>query len=238
MVADVVVAKDLSAAVRLPSGKRLSILRDVSFRIREGTSAAILGRSGSGKSTLLAILGLMNRPDGGELTIAGTDVSNLRDTEAARLRNSLVGFVFQNYSLVEHLTVRENVELPFSFGPSPRPREMRRSVGRALDLVGMTSFAARKPAQLSGGEQQRVAIARALVRHPRLILADEPTGALDVDTGHHVMSVLRDATVGSGSGLVIVTHDPAIAGSTETQWHLLDGALRPHHPVPTPGGPR
>ncbi|MFD4957872.1 ABC transporter ATP-binding protein [Microbacterium sp. NPDC058389] len=230
---EVVVATDLAASVRLPSGQQLPIFRDLSITVSDGTSAAILGRSGSGKSTLLAILGLMNLPDAGELTIAGHAVSRLREGEAARLRNSLVGFVFQNYSLIEHLTVRENVELPYAFGASASNREIRSAAGRVLDLVGMTKFASRKPAQLSGGEQQRVAIARALVRSPRLILADEPTGALDVDTGHHVMEVLRDATAGSGSGLVVVTHDPAIADSTEAQWHLRDGSL---HPAATRGG--
>lgn len=237
-MAEVVVATDLAASVRLPSGDQLPILRDVSLSIREGTSAAILGRSGSGKSTLLAILGLMNQPDTGQLRIAGHEVAKLRDSDAARLRNSLIGFVFQNYSLIEHLTVRENVELPFSFGRSARNREVRRAVSMALDLVGMTPFASRRPTQLSGGEQQRVAIARALVRRPHLILADEPTGALDVDTGSHVMGVLRDATAGSGSGLIIVTHDPAIAESTQSQWLLADGTISPHLLTPTPAGVR
>ena len=237
-MAEVVVATDLAASVRLPSGDHLPILRDVSLSIGEGSSAAILGRSGSGKSTLLAILGLMNPPDTGQLRIAGHEVAQLRDSDAARLRNSLIGFVFQNYSLIEHLTVRENVELPFSFGQSARLREVRRAVSMALDLVGMAPFASRRPTQLSGGEQQRVAIARALVRRPKLILADEPTGALDVDTGNHVMGVLRDATAGSGSGLIIVTHDPAIAESTQSQWLLADGTISHRLPAPTPAGVR
>ncbi len=237
-MADVVVGQDLAASVRLPGGERLPILRDVCIRIPEGTSAAILGRSGSGKSTLLAMLGLMNRPDQGELTIAGHAATGLSEHDAARLRNSLIGFVFQGYSLIEHLTVQENVELPFSFGANARHRDVRRAAHRALDSVGMARFSSRRPAQLSGGEQQRAAIARALVRSPRLILADEPTGALDVDTGEHVMGVLRDATVGSGSGLVIVTHDPVIAGSAHSQWHLVHGSLRPADPVVQEGAAR
>lgn len=221
----VISATGVTSAVPLPGGRSLTILRDVSFSLPERSTTAIVGRSGSGKTTLLSVMGLLAAPTAGRLLVAGEDVSQLSDAARSRLRNEAIGFVFQSYSLIEHLSVLENVELPFSFGKRVRPRAIRRAAMRRLEQVGLADFAQRRPAQLSGGEQQRVAIARALVRSPRIILADEPTGALDVDTAADVLATLRSVTREAGSCLVVVTHDEEVARSMSSQWRIEHGRL-------------
>jgi putative ABC transport system ATP-binding protein len=224
-------AADITAEVTLPSGDRLRILDGLSLSVPEGAAVAVIGRSGSGKTTLLTVLGLMSRRHRGRLTLGGVDTGNLSDADTASLRNSRIGFVFQGFSLIDHLTVLDNVELPFVYGaPTPAPR--RRALG-LLDQVGLAGFGNRPVNQLSGGEQQRVAIARALVRSPSIILADEPTGALDVQTGGAVMRLLRDATRGAGAALVVVTHDRDVAAIADEQWVLRDGRL---HAADAAGG--
>lgn len=212
----------LTYSLTLPSGT-LELLRGVDLTVHEGQSAAIVGRSGSGKTTLLTLLGLMGRPDGGVLEIRGITVSSLGDDRAARFRNREIGFVFQNYSLVPHLSVLQNVMLPFMYGRAVRSTSQRAAALNALDLVELTHLADSKPAKLSGGEQQRVAIARALVREPAVVLADEPTGALDVDTGDHVIDLLHGVAAHAGACLVVVTHDPDIAARMDCRYELKDG---------------
>ncbi len=224
---NVIEAEHLKSVVNLPSGQELRILTDVSLTVAENTSVGILGRSGSGKTTLLTLLGLMHRPTAGSLRLLGRDVTRISDSAAAALRNDTIGFVFQNYSLISHLNVLDNVVMPFHYGRDISPRKARIEAMRVLELVGLAGFSRRKVTQLSGGEQQRVAIARALVRRPAVLIADEPTGSLDTDTGAHILQLLRETASAEGSCLVVVTHDPSIAGVLDEGWELGNGQLTP-----------
>ncbi|WP_320068288.1 ABC transporter ATP-binding protein [Micromonospora sp. RTGN7] len=207
-----------------PKGERVDVLRDLSVHIRAGTTAAILGRSGSGKSTLLAILGLLDSPDSGTYHIGGQEVSGLSDVALARLRSTHLGFVYQRFFLLPHLSAYENVETALQHG-IPVPRRRRRSlVLESLDQVGLADRTTHRPRQLSGGEQQRVAIARALVRTPAVVLADEPTGALDENTSEQVITLLLTAAKARGATTVMVTHDPEVAMRTDRTLHLVEGA--------------
>ncbi|WP_277207507.1 ABC transporter ATP-binding protein [Isoptericola croceus] len=210
---EVLVAEDLGVSIDHRNGSSTRLVEGLDLVIQSGSSTAVVGRSGSGKTTLLSVLGLMRPPSAGRLYIAGRDVGTLRPSVAAGLRNELLGFVFQNYSLVEHLSVFENVALPLMYGRRATRPQVRERVERQLTAVGLREFGRRRPRSLSGGEQQRVAIARALVRGPRLVLADEPTGALDTATGTSVMKHLQEATVEAGAALIVVTHDDALADS-------------------------
>jgi ABC-type lipoprotein export system ATPase subunit len=211
--------------VVLPSGERLELLRGASLVVEEGEAVAIAGRSGSGKTTLLAVLGLLTSLDGGRLCVRDGDVAGLNDRQRSHLRNAQIGFVFQAYSLVSHLTAAENVALPLLQGKPVGRAEARRRVGRAMELVGIAHRADSRPRQLSGGEQQRTAIARALVRSPVAILADEPTGALDTATAEHVLDALTQAAQQDGTALVLVTHDPLVAARADRTLLLEDGRL-------------
>lgn len=201
------------------------LLKNINFDVHEGEAVAILGRSGSGKTSLLSILGLMQRPESGQLIVGETDVSSFSESRAAILRNELIGFVFQSYSLIGDLSVLENVTLPSEYGPTEPRRSVRARGMEMLDLVGLGKFAKSQPARLSGGEQQRVAIARALVRRPRVVLADEPTGALDSSTRDEIITLLKEATSAAGSCLVVVTHDNDVASQMDTRLYLSDGVL-------------
>jgi putative ABC transport system ATP-binding protein len=186
---------------------------------------AILGRSGSGKSTLLSLIGLFDRPDSGQYLLGGNDISRLSDGRAARLRSAEFGFVFQRFFLLKHLTAAQNVAMALVNGQGWLTRRKRRArIMAALDQVGIAHLARHKPARLSGGEQQRVAIARALVREPRVLLADEPTGALDTETGNLVVDALH-ATTMRGCGLILVTHDQDHAARMGTVLRLESGVL-------------
>jgi putative ABC transport system ATP-binding protein len=221
-------------------GEPRPILTGVDLTLHSGESVAILGRSGSGKSTLLSLIGLFDRPDGGQYLLDGQDITRISDSKAAALRSSQFGFVFQRFFLLKHLTAAQNVAMALVNGQGWLPRRQRREkVLAALDLVGIAHLAKQRPARLSGGEQQRVAIARALVREPRIILADEPTGALDTETGNLVIDVLR-ATTERGCALVLVTHDPEHAARMDRVLRLRDGVLHPEtapvRPTPAPVG--
>jgi ABC-type lipoprotein export system ATPase subunit len=185
-----------------------------------------MGRSGSGKSTLLSVLGLLTNPDGGELSIGGEEIDSLTDRERSRLRNERIGFVFQSYSLIAHMTAWENVELALIQGRRMGWRERRARVRKAMELACIDHRASSRPRQLSGGEQQRTAIARALVRSPDLILADEPTGALDTANAESVLDVLADAAIAHGAALIIATHDEVVAARIGDVRRLEDGQLR------------
>lgn len=217
-------ATGITHCVKTGLKTHLTLLDGVDLSIGAGESVAIMGRSGSGKTTLLSVLGLMLRPDEGRVWLRGQDTSTLNDSSRARLRGETLGFVFQGYSLVPHLTAAENVALPLSYGARPARGERAR-VAQMLDAVGLAGMSKRYPRHLSGGEQQRVAIARALVRRPHVVLADEPTGALDVEAGDQVLSLLRQTANGQGSALVIVTHDPTVARAMSRVVHLTRGSL-------------
>jgi putative ABC transport system ATP-binding protein len=208
-----------------------TILGGVDLRVDAGESVAVVGRSGSGKSTLLSVLGLFDRPDSGTYLLSGRDISRVPERRAARLRSAEFGFVFQRFFLLKHLTAAQNVAMALVNGQGWLPRRDRRArVLDALDRVGIAHLAKNRPAKLSGGEQQRVAIARALVREPRVLLADEPTGALDTETGTLVIDALHDAT-SRGCGLVLVTHDRDHAARMGRILNLAGGLLTERVPA-------
>lgn len=202
-----------------------TILDGVDLEVYAGESLAIVGRSGSGKSTLLSVLGLFDRPDQGSYLLDGTDISRLPERRAAKLRSSHYGFVFQRFFLLKHLTAAQNVAMALVNGQGWLPgRQRRAKVMQALDQVGIAHLAKNRPTRMSGGEQQRVAIARALVREPRILLADEPTGALDTETGTLVIDALTSVTE-RGCSLVLVTHDRDHAARMGRVVHLNAGVL-------------
>ena len=204
-------------------GEPRTILSGVDFTVHPGQSVAILGRSGSGKSTLLSLIGLFDRADEGQYLLHGDDITKLPERRAAALRSAEFGFVFQRFFLLKHLTAAQNVAMALVNGQGWSSRRKRRQqVMDALEQVGIAHLAKSKPTRLSGGEQQRVAIARALVRQPRIILADEPTGALDTETGNLVVEVLLNTTR-QGCGLVLVTHDHDHARKMGRVLELRDG---------------
>ena len=204
-----------------------TILAGVDLTLHTGESIAVLGRSGSGKSTLLSLIGLFDRPDGGQYLLGGRDITRVPERKAAALRSSEFGFVFQRFFLLKHLTAAQNVAMALVNGQGWLPRRKRRARAMAaLEQMGIAHLAKHKPPRLSGGEQQRVAIARALVREPKILLADEPTGALDTDTGNVVVEALRSAT-DRGCGLILVTHDHDHAAKMRRVLHLDHGVLVP-----------
>lgn len=225
-------ADGLTKSVGLATGEQLHILRGVELSVSFGEFVAVIGRSGSGKSTLLALLGLLARPNGGTVHIAGQNTGRLSDSAKSHLRNTHIGFVFQNYSLLPHLTAAQNVALPFMQGKRVPARLVRRRVAECLELVGLQTRGGARPRHLSGGEQQRVAVARALAREPGVMLADEPTGSVDETTAEHVLDLLVDAVRRRGTTLVLVTHDAEIAARADRVRHLHDGKLYDADGVP------
>ena len=207
----------------LPSGSRLlRILDDVDLSIGAGEFAAILGPSGSGKSTLLGLMAGLDRPTRGEVLLDGAPVHAMSEDDLALLRRRKVGFVFQSYQLLGNMTARENVLLPLELAGHP---DAGTRAGHLLAAVGLSERGHHYPAQLSGGEQQRVALARAFGPHPPLLLADEPTGNLDSATGASILDVLVHLRNESGTTLVLVTHDPAVASLAGRRVHLRDGRV-------------
>ncbi|MBB5203795.1 putative ABC transport system ATP-binding protein [Inhella inkyongensis] len=199
-------------------------LRDVDLQIRRGELVAITGASGSGKSTLLNLIGLLDRPSQGRLWLGGQAVEGASAQLSARLRNRLIGFVFQQFHLLPRHSVWRNVELPLVYAEVSPPERRQRALD-LLERLGLAEHAHKRPAQLSGGQQQRVAIARALIQSPPLVLADEPTGALDSATGQAVLQMLRELWRAQGCTVLIVTHDPAIAAQCPRRLHFADGRL-------------
>ena len=211
------------ATKALPSGARmLTILDRVDLAVGAGEFVAVLGPSGSGKSTLLGLAAGLDRPTSGEVLLDGERIDALSEDALALLRRRKVGFVFQSFQLLSNLTAEENVLLPLELIDAPDGASRARGL---LDAVGLADRAHHYPVQLSGGEQQRVALARAFATRPALLLADEPTGNLDGKTGEKVLSLLEALWKESGTTLVLVTHDPALAARAERQIHLRDGRV-------------
>jgi putative ABC transport system ATP-binding protein len=221
-VVPIVEARSLTRTFRMPSGD-VTALRSVSFEIAPGEYTAITGPSGCGKSTLLHLLGCVDAPSSGSLLFEGRNVAALSDNERSRIRLARVGFVFQRFFLLPMLDAWENVELPQAeLGVAPDIRRAR--TRELLDYVGLADRARHRPAQLSGGEMQRVAIARALANRPALLLADEPTGELDEETGEQI-ATLFDRVHADGATLVVVTHNPELAKRAKRHLVMRRGAL-------------
>jgi len=199
-------------------------LYDVNLKVRRGEMVAVVGPSGSGKTTLLNMIGGLDKPTRGKVYIEGMDITRMDDKELAILRRKKIGFVFQFYNLIPVLDAYENVELPLIITGVPE-EERRRRVERLLKLVGLEDRMHHRPDELSGGEQQKVAIARALANNPSIILADEPTGDLDTETGMKIMNLLKEISREEKVTVVVVTHDPQVAAIADRRIHLRDGRI-------------
>jgi putative ABC transport system ATP-binding protein len=208
-----------------PSGERVvHALRGVDLSVRQGELVALRGRSGSGKTTLLNLIGGLDKPTSGRVLLARHEVSAMREDDLVQIRRRTVAFIFQAFGLLPILTAAENVEIPLRLVES-EPRERDRRVAELLGLVGLSERARHRPHELSGGEQQRVAIARALANRPAVLLADEPTGQLDTETGRTIMRLLRAVVRSEGITAVVATHDPAILEVADRVLELRDGQL-------------
>ncbi|MBT0769585.1 ABC transporter ATP-binding protein [Kineosporia sp. J2-2] len=199
-------------------------LRDVSFDVAPGTMTALVGRSGSGKTTLLNLVGGLDSPDAGTVFVNGAEVTGLNEAGRSRLRRDTVAYVFQTFGLVPVLSAAENVGVPLRMRRTPR-EERERRVATLLELVGLAGHADQRPDELSGGQQQRVAIARALASSPRLLVADEPTGQLDAETGLSVMALLRGVVESEGVTALISTHDPVMMRLADRVIRISDGRV-------------
>ena len=203
----------------------LHVLKDLSLEVEKGEFIAIRGASGSGKSTLLNVIGILDNYDSGEYWLDGRLIKDLSERDAAEYRNRTIGFIFQSFNLINFKTAVENVELPLFYQGVPR-RQRHEMAMEYLDRLGLKERAQHYPNQLSGGQKQRVAIARALITHPQLILADEPTGALDSKTSAEVMQLLTDINKEEKVTMVIVTHDPSVAARTARTINIKDGVIQ------------
>ena len=203
-------------------------LDGVSREVERGEFVAVVGQSGSGKSTMMNVLGCLDIPTRGDYFLDGVDVRELSDKELSRIRNKQIGFIFQQYNLIQNLTVLENVELPLIY-QGIDPIDRRELAMEALGRVGLADRAQHKPTQMSGGQQQRVAIARAISTHPPIIMADEPTGALDSRTGHEVLGFLQQLNK-EGSTVILITHDNGIAATARRVVRIADGKIIEDHP--------
>ncbi len=201
-------------------------LKDISLTIHKGELSTILGPSGSGKSTLMHIIGLLDKPSRGEVIIEGNNIAHMQDNSLSTLRNEFVGFVFQQFNLINKLTILENIVLPTVYARKNLSYDPIKKAMEIMERFGIASKANSYPNRTSGGQQQRVAIARALIMSPRLILADEPTGNLDTKTGEGIMELLKELNKDENITVVIVTHEPNIAAKTNRKIQIVDGKLK------------
>jgi putative ABC transport system ATP-binding protein len=209
--------------------ENMPVLKDVNFNIESGEFVAIMGHSGSGKSTLMNILGCLDTATDGHYYLEGRDTAALNSDELALLRNRLIGFVFQGFNLLPRSSILDNIGLPLLYaGKSKAERREKASI--MLERVGLAQFGDRRPNQLSGGQQQRVAIARALVTDPKLILADEPTGNLDTQTGEDIMKIFQTLNEDQNITIILVTHEPDIAAHAKRLIRVVDGKIATDQP--------
>ena len=206
------------------NGQPLHVLKGVDLHIERGEFVSIMGASGSGKSTLLNILGILDNYDTGTYHRDGTLINNLPEKQAADYRNRMIGFIFQSFNLIGFKTAVENVELPLYYQGVPRKKRHDLAM-EYLDKMGLTPWASHFPNEMSGGQKQRVAIARALITQPRIILADEPTGALDSKTSVEVMALLKQLNQQDGITIIVVTHEGGVANETDKIIHIKDGVI-------------
>ena len=215
--------QDICKDYQMGRSSVLHVLKHVNLTVNEGDYIAIMGPSGSGKSTLMNIIGCLDVPTSGTYNLEGNDIGRCSDNKLAELRNRYIGFVFQSFHLMPRMTALDNVALPLLFA-GIKKRERRRMAADALRIVGLEDRMTHHPDQLSGGQNQRVAIARAIVGNPKLLLADEPTGALDSTSGKQVMELFEQLHM-SGSTIIMITHDANIASHAKTIYHIFDGEL-------------
>ena len=221
-MASMISLEDITKTYHLES-LDVPVLKGINLSIEEGEYVAIMGASGSGKSTLMNIIGCLDRPSSGQYFLAGTDLTTLDDDELADIRNQYIGFVFQQFNLLPRLTSLANVMLPMIYADVDKSQRIEQAT-EALVQVGLKDRIQNRPNQLSGGQQQRVAIARALVNHPALVLADEPTGALDSTTSEEIMNLLTELNQ-QGTTIAIVTHDANVAARTNRIIRMVDGVI-------------
>ncbi|RNC91845.1 MAG: ABC transporter ATP-binding protein [Allomuricauda sp.] len=214
--------KDLHKSYKMGSNS-LHVLKGLNFSIGEGELVAIMGSSGSGKSTLLNILGMLDEADSGEYTLDGVPIKNLNETKAAQYRNKFLGFIFQSFNLINYKNAAENVALPLYYQKVPRKERQEKAL-KYLDQVGLKEWAHHLPSELSGGQKQRVAIARAMAAEPKVLLADELTGALDSKTSYEIMDLIQTIN-DQGNTILVVTHEEDIAHMCKRIVHLKDGII-------------
>lgn len=220
----VISTKDIVKSFYVGTPNELEILHGMTFNVPRGQFVSIVGQSGSGKSTLMNIIGALDRPTSGEYFLDGTDVSSASDKELSAIRNKQIGFVFQTFNLIARTSALKNIELPMLYG-GISPRERRERAKELLEIVEMSDRASHSPNELSGGQKQRIAIARAMANDPDIILADEPTGALDSKTGRMVMDLFHKLHRERGKTIVLITHNNELAAETDRIITISDGRI-------------